>query len=568
MTTCFVLLGLSLLLARSSAAQSPAADERPAFSLSTSQVFTTKDAPNFYLTFRRIPRLDVRVYKVRDPFAFFASLKDPHQLGSNEPYVPQERSWIERLAEWKRSQRQSVRGFARGQISHDYRSNRRASSDKTEAAQRVTLNVNTFAQVPLLNPDQLVTSWRELLPNHRDPEVRRVPLDVKNAPGIYVVEAVHELLRAYTVVIVSDVGLVTKTSPGQLVMFAANRFTGEPAAGCGVRVLASQKTLAEGQTSADGLFEAALPDEKLDDVIGVAQCGDQMAATDPGSWSLQEPARELVGYIYTDKPIYRPGHTVRVKGVLRWKHADALVAFDRPDAELVASDANDKVIFRRSLKVDGFGAVHAEFLVPATAALGIYQLRIQSGEAQASSGFEVQEYRKPEFDVIVTPATRFALQGSEAVVAVQARYYFGQPVANAQVRYVVNRQPYYSPLRWDDGFEGGESSGWYGGEQILQGDLRLDANGQAEIRVPLEEDEQNRDFSARIEAQVTDSAGRLVSGNSVVHATYGTFLLSAQMNLSVFKAGSRVETSVRAIDYFGVAQANVPLGFVLERLEY
>jgi alpha-2-macroglobulin len=198
---------LALVPALASAQES--ADERPAFSLSTSQVFTTKDAPNFYLTFRRIPTLDVRVYKVKDPFAFFSSLKDPHQLGSEEPYVPQNRSWIEKLADWKRWQRQEVQSFARRQVSHTYRANRRAATDKSEVAQRVTLNVNTFAQVPLLNPDQLVSSWRELLPNHRDPEVRRVPLDVKT-PGIFVVEAVHDLIRAYTVVIVSDVGLVTK----------------------------------------------------------------------------------------------------------------------------------------------------------------------------------------------------------------------------------------------------------------------------------------------------------------------------------------------------------------------
>ena len=51
-----------------------------------------KDAPNFYLTFRRIPQLDFRVYKVRDPFAFFAGLDDPHQLGSDDVDVPQERT--------------------------------------------------------------------------------------------------------------------------------------------------------------------------------------------------------------------------------------------------------------------------------------------------------------------------------------------------------------------------------------------------------------------------------------------------------------------------------------------
>ena len=542
-------------------------DERPAFSLSTSEVFTTRDAPNFYLTFRRVPHLDFRVYKVRDPFAFFASLRDPHQLGGSEAEVQQERTLIETLADWKRGQRQYVQRFARAQASQPYRAARRAATDQAVVAQRVVLNANTFAQVPLLNADQVVTTWRELLPNHRDAEVRRVPVELRQ-PGIYVVEAVSDLLRAYTIVIVSDVGLVTKTSPGQMLFFAANRFTGEPVAACAVRVIVQQKTVAEGTTSADGLFDAALPEQPMEGVVGIARCGEQMAATDPGSWSLQEPARELAGYIYTDKPIYRPGHAVHLKAVLRWRHHDALARFDRPEVEVVASDPNDKVVFRRQLKVDGFGSVNTSFAMPTTAALGIYSLRVQSGDLQTSSSFEVQEYRKPEFEVIVTPAVRFARQGNEAVVSIQARYYFGQPVANGQLRWVVNQQPYYSPLRWDDGFEGGESSYWYGDNQAAQGTLRLDAQGKAQIRVPLGVDENGRDFSARIEAQVTDAANREVSGNTIVHATFGAFLITAQTANSVFRAGNTVDVNIRALDYAGVAQGDVPVMVVLEKLTY
>ena len=394
---------------------------------------------------------------MRDAFAFFSGLSDPHQFGSDEPYaVPQERSWIERLADWKRRQRSRLRNVARAQVSRQYRADRRAAQDKATTAQRVQLNVNTFAQVPLLNPEQLVTSWRELLPNHRDAEFRRVPLSVTE-PGAYLVEAVHDQLRAYTIVIVSDVGVVTKTAPGQLLMFAANRFTGEPMAECELRVLAARQTVAEGRTSSDGLFATALPSD-AEQVVGIARCGDQVAATDPGAWALQNETRELVGYIYSDKSIYRPGQTIHVKGVLRWRERDALLPFDRSEVELVASDVNDKVIVRRMLKVDTFGAVTTTFTVPATGALGTYTLRLQSDEAQAASAFEVQEYRKPEFEVIVTPARRFVMQGQEAVVTVEARYYFGQPVANGRLHWVVNQQPYYSPLRFDDGLDGGETS--------------------------------------------------------------------------------------------------------------
>lgn len=543
------------------------ADSRPAFSLSTREVFTTRDAPHFYLTFRRVPRLDVRVYKVRDPFAFFAGLRDPHQSGTDEPYaVPQERSWIERLSDWKRRQRSALRSVARAQLSHRYRTVRRAASDKTETAQRVQLNVNTFAQVPLLNPDQLITSWRELLPDHRDAEVRRVPLSVSE-PGVYLVEAVHELLRAYTIVIVSDIGVVTKSSPGQVLMFAANRFTGEPVPACDVRVIAARKAVAQGTTSADGVFLTDLP-EDTEQVVGVARCGDEVAATDPGAWTLTPPARELVGYIYTDKSIYRPGQTMHAKAILRWRERDALVPFGRPEAELVAADPNDKVVFRRTIRTDGFGSMAATILLPATAALGTYTLRVQSGDMVATSAFEVQEYRKPEFEVTVTPASRFVLQGREALVTVQARYYFGQPVAGGRLHWVVNQQPYDSPLRWDEGLEGGESGYWYGDDQTDQGDVRLDADGRAELRIRLPESENARDYSARIEAQVVDASDRQVSGNTVVHATWGSFLLSARLGNYVFRPGSRAEVSVRAVDYQGAPRSGVPLTLDLDRLEY
>ncbi len=563
----FVLVVHAAFLLASPAYAQEAADERPAFSLSTSEVFTTRDAPHFYLTFRRIAQLDFRVYKVRDPFAFFAGLDDPHSLGTSEANVEQQRTWLERFADWKRGQRQRVRQFARTQASHNYRAARRAVSDKAEVAQRVVLNASTFAQVPLLNADQVVTTWRELLPNNRDTEVRRVPVDLKQS-GVYVVEAVSELLRAYTIVMVSDMGIVTKTSPGQMVFFTADRFSGEPAADCSIRVVFKKKTIAEGRTNADGLFEATLPDERIEDVIGVAQCGNEVAATDPGSWTLGQPARELAAYVYTDKPIYRPGHTVHLKAILRWKQADALVPFDRPEAEVAVADTNDKVVFRRQVKLDAFGAVHASFPVPSTAALGTYTIRIQSSDAQGFAGFEVQEYRKPEFEVIVTPASRFVLQGREAVVNVQARYYFGQPVANGQLRWVVNQQPYFSPLRWNDDVDGGDSSYWYGDNQTAEGTLRLDAEGKAQVKIPLGVDDDARDFSARIEAQVTDAANREVSGRTIVHATFGTFLLSAEAGNTIHRAGEQFQVSIRALDYTGTAQANVPLSIDLEHLQY
>ena len=46
--------------------------------------------------------------------------------------------------------------------------------------------------------------------------------------------------------------------------------------------------------------------------------------------------------------------------------------------------------------------------------------------------FQVEEYRKPEYQVRVTPAKPRVLQGETMQVVIDSRYFFGEPVANAE----------------------------------------------------------------------------------------------------------------------------------------
>ncbi len=385
-----------LAVARGAAARQdqPQTPAGPAFSLSTSQATTTRDRAEVWLTFRQLASLDFRIYKVRDPLDFFAGLRDPHQFGTGEPLpVPLEPTLIERIASWKAAQRRRVRDFFRTQTTAEYRQARRATDDTTRVSKRVMLQVSTFAQVPLLNPDQLISSWRELLPNYRDAEVRHLPLDLPG-PGVYVVEAVHDRQRAYTVAVVSDVGVVAKAAPGQMLLFAADRHTGEPRGACQARVISAGTSVATGITSADGVVDAVLPDDTPQGALGVVQCGDHVGVADPGSWVFGRGGRELTAFIYTDKPIYRPGHTAHVKAVLRWRHRDALAAFDAPEVEVVVTDSTETVVSRQRARVDEFGGVAIDVPLGAGAALGVYGVAVVSGAAQASGAFEVQEYRR------------------------------------------------------------------------------------------------------------------------------------------------------------------------------
>ncbi len=568
-TAAVLLVAAAGALPPRAGAQPPEAkDARPAFSLASSHIATTKERPEFTLLFRRVTALDFRVYRVDDAVTFFAALRDPHALGSEEPVVPQERTLLERIARWKAARRDDVLSFLRGQFSHSYRRARRETAAKSQITLRRPLEYRQFAQVPLLNGDRLVASWRETLPMVRDTEARTIPLQLPGE-GVYVVEAVSGPFKAYTIVIVSDLGLVTKSSPGQMVMFAANRFTGEPVSGCPATVIANRAVVATGTLDSDGVYEAAVPDTRPEDVVAIVRCGKQVAATDPGSWMFQQSTKDLTGYIYTDKPIYRPGHTVNIKGVLRWRIADRLAPFERKQVEVSVSDANDKVVLRQQVAVDEFGSALASLALPRGAALGHYAIRVASEGDEATGGFEVQEYRKPEFEVIAKPAARFVVQGGKAVATVSARYYFGQPVANGLVTYVVHKQPYYSPIRWSD--EGDDASGrewWFGGEEARQGTARLDDTGMAEITVPLEANQEGHDYSVRIEARVTDASSREVSGNTIVHATSGRFMLVARTDSYAYRPESQGTVSITAVDYVGTVQPGARVSAAFERLTY
>ncbi len=88
----------ALLLAAAKPLRAQDQSTRPAFSLATIHIFTTRESPALTLTHRPVDHLDFRVY---DAFGFFGKLRDAHELGSDDPVVPQEQTWLERIAVWR-----------------------------------------------------------------------------------------------------------------------------------------------------------------------------------------------------------------------------------------------------------------------------------------------------------------------------------------------------------------------------------------------------------------------------------------------------------------------------------
>ena len=309
----------------------------PFFSLSTTRTFGTSENPRLWLDYRNVDNLDFRVYRINDPRRFFAQLNNPHQMGEDEreqvaTNLSAKRSLLERIRAVKVWAYSGIKNYFRQQLKQTTRKTFNQKFRAEEPSKRVPLNVADYPRVPLLNSNLLVTSWREQLPRLENQyDQRSIPLG-KREGGVYLVEAIGGELRAYTIVVVTDLAMVEKLSPsGDLLVYAVDRKSGEPRADTRVEIVRERTTIASGRTNSEGIFRTKIPMKEDDtdptgeeannsNFVILASNQDNFAISDLESFyfsNFGEETESVQGYVYTDRPVYRPNHKVYFKGILR-----------------------------------------------------------------------------------------------------------------------------------------------------------------------------------------------------------------------------------------------------------
>jgi uncharacterized protein YfaS (alpha-2-macroglobulin family) len=533
------------------------------FSVSTNKTFLPGEKIGLHVFATDVNELEFRVYKVNDPIAFFERLEDPHQSGHYSPVeVIETPGLLERFHDWKQRVWIELREFFRRQFSAPSRAQIRAKQG--EALKSKIGSAAVFAQVPLLNASQLVMRWRQQLPPRFFSATENVQVN-SLSKGVYLVEATDGTLRAYTIVIVSELGVITKTAPRQVIAFSADRRTGAPVPDADIRVWSDKKEKARMKTDTSGLAETPIPEGQYEDVRVLAVHGDDVAMVTPESYNMSSnPGDDWEGYVYTDRPVYRPGHTVHFKAILRKRNGEHLAVPSGEQAQVLIEDSSSKPVMQANFQISSFGTIHGDLELPLTSALGYYSITVRGTGAQkyeTTGGFHVEEYKKPEYEVKVSTSSLRVLQGSPIEATIDARYYFGEPVAGADVKYVVHTSQYWSPYferDEDEGLsngeqaDGGDSEEYdYAGEQVSEQSGKLDADGKLKIRIPTKIDDHHYDMRYRIEARVTDSGNREISGHNSALATYGSFQVGISADNYFFQKDERIRATVLAKDYDG-----------------
>jgi uncharacterized protein YfaS (alpha-2-macroglobulin family) len=575
------------------------ADPVVSFTLSTSRTFSPDEKPTVHLYAHNVDELEFRVYRVRDPGKFLSQLPELHSFGDRSPWDEKEqideRTWLERFHDWKHDIWFRIRQFFRGQFSHASRDRMRAKQSGMAKRSRIVGEAQ-FAQIPLLNDKQLVARWKQEMPPTYVSDSQDLAVD-KLAAGLYLVEATDGRYKAYTLLVVSRMALITRTLNGQVMAFAVDRTTGAPRAKVAVSLGFGRETKASAVTDKDGLAQlnAGVSKEEQDNFWVAAKAGvgdgggggggggeyDDVAIVTPASYGLTgAQGGQWSSYVYTDRPVYRPGHTVQWKAIVRARVANHLELPKVASMHVTVSDGQEHPVFDGDVAMSASGALAGQVVLPATASLGYYTIHVGDPESGIGGDFRVEAYRKPEYQVRVLPGEPRILQGRTTAVTIDSRYFFGEPVANAKVKYkIFQARHYWWDYDADDGSDGGggddgggdssdggdSSGGTYvgGADEAAEKTGVLDANGKLTIQVPTQDpgkpdpDKMTSDSSKRydqdvtVEAAVTDEANREIAGRGHFLATVGSFRIHVEPASYAARQGQPADFNLTATDYDG-----------------
>ncbi|MEN8149075.1 MAG: MG2 domain-containing protein, partial [Planctomycetota bacterium] len=374
-------------------------------------------------------------------------------------------------------------------------------------------------------------------------------------PGAWIVTLQDKDLTATTLVVVSDLAIVTKESPGQTLVFAVNERTGTPWSGVKVLLGAGGKVVKEGATGREGTWlRSGRNHGSLKYFAGV---DGHIAFTDLAVAGRAGFGYSTKAFIYTDRPLYRPGHDVKFRGIYREVSGGNYRTSAGEKLTVEVRDPRDTVLFTKEMKTSAYGTVAGEVFLPETAALGTYRVLVTNRHRQTYTGtFEVREFKKPEFTIAAKADRRNYLPGEEVKLDVSLRYFFGGPVPKTTVRYRVARGPYsfdpsvHEEFAWfamdparEREKERREAAGvtW-----LSSGELTTDENGNAELTVKTEDLDEDLRYLVFFEALDLNRQWVRESASAIV--TRAALFVLAKSEKKVYRPGEEATVELTTVD--------------------
>lgn len=414
-----------------------------------------------------------------------------------------------------------------------------------------------------------------------------IPADVP--PGLYILNLTVGRLNDQLILVLTENTLAVKEANGQIVAWVTD-INDAPVPGIEVGIYARNgDLLSSGAANEDGVYRTQLPPfaeggpPAIEPLIVVARSGDDVTVSGLSTewqsgygsrrqwWDTPVSVTQSAAFITTDRPIYKPGHEVQFKAIVRLDD-DATLTVPPAGTPVTVRirDGRNNVVQTFELRTNDFGTVNGTFQLAEGAMLGNYHVEVVVAGTSHRQLFKVEDYRKPDYEVTITTDADKYLLGDTIEVTIDTAYYFGEPVANASITIRRFTQDY----EW-------YSSGWFEDYSSMARPItgRTDADGRFTTTIAIPRDtylsggydyywqwgSSTRQGKWGIEATVDDGSHQTVSGFAVVTLYEALEIINANFGSYVQKPGQPFIVSADIHTIFGEPVANRALTLELAR---
>ncbi len=378
--------------------------------------------------------------------------------------------------------------------------------------------------------------------------------------GIWILKVSLNETTVYSVIVRSQFGVLAKEADNEHIFWGQSFKTRKSISEGSIKLFSLKdgvKELASTTFGTDGIAKSPL---SADIDIAIAQIGDDRAVvpinmeyfdSSTGYTDFVAKTRSTNYYLFTDRPIYKPGDKISFKSVLR-DDDDARYTIPTGQATITLSKGyeNKTVLFEKSYPISKSGTVNGDYTLPTTMETGYYNLTVKAGDStsQHSISIQVEHYRKPEYSIEVTADKNELKDGEVVTFTIKADYFSGQPVANQSVnyrvtsdkyydqQYLTDRQPHYTDYPYSRSY----------GSEFSEGSVTLDVNGQITVPITATMKEYiGQNHILTMEATLVDGSANSVFDSKSVFVDAGDFNIYRTESTSGVLVGKSVELPVQ-----------------------
>jgi uncharacterized protein YfaS (alpha-2-macroglobulin family) len=347
-------------------------------------------------------------------------------------------------------------------------------------------------------------------------------------PGLYRVSVAKpdDYEAAQRWLLLTDLGVVAKKAPGEILVWVSSIRDLTPVEGALVTVVSDQnQPLAQGRTDGSGVFRVRdakalgkgtpymLTVEKGDDFsfLLLDTMRIDTAGLDVGG--AEPPGTGYQAYLYGERDIYRPGE--RLDGLAVVRDGSLQIPPAMP-ALLRHRDPQGRELETQRVRIDDRGLATFGLDLPGYALTGHHTLELVVAEKVIGQyRFQVEEFVPDRIGVEIAPPTKRLGPGDELAYEVRGKYLFGPPAANLPVETRVRLVDFTFAPKGYEAFSFRNTERKLDEREVLASQGTLDLDGKATFRVTMPEGAPvPSSLEAMITARVSEQGGRGVAALS------------------------------------------------------